>query len=198
MEHFYRDIKGWFDFDNVYLDMVSKHDDGAHFVEVGVFLGKSLSFLAVEIINSGKKIKLDAIDTWEGSSLEPYNMEQPEVVNNTLYDDFLKNIEPVKNHINIIKSDSVEASKLYENNSLDFVYIDASHHYEFIKADILAWLPKVKIGGYIGGHDFDPPSNKSGGIFGVHQAVTELFPNNYEVIHPVSWLHKKTEELNAV
>jgi cephalosporin hydroxylase len=163
--------------------MVTKHEDGAHFVEVGVFLGKSLSFLAVEIINSGKNIRLDAVDTFEGSP-------EKEVREKTLYDNFLQNIEPIKDYINVIKSDSVEAAKQYEDNSLDFVYIDASHHYEYVKADILAWLPKIKAGGYIGGHDYTPPGYPGGTIFGVYEAVNEIFPNDFELIG-VSWLHKK-------
>lgn len=191
MNHFYQNIHGWFDFQKTYTKMVNQHGDGAHFVEIGTFLGRSLSYLAVEIINSGKNIRLDAVDTWEGSPLEPFQQEQNEVMNKTLYDDFLKNIEPVKNHINVVKSDSVEASKLYEDESLDFIFIDASHHYEFVKADIQAWYPKLKKGGYIGGHDYDPPSRTPNGIHGVFQAVNEIFPGDFDVVDEVSWIHLK-------
>jgi cephalosporin hydroxylase len=191
MEHIHQNIKGWFDFEDIYKEMVDKHESGSHFVEVGVYLGKSLSYLAVEIINSGKNIKLDAVDTWEGSPLEPFNMEQEEVKNKTLYTDFLKNIEPIKDYINIVKSDSVEASKQYEDNSLDFVYIDASHHYELVKADILAWYPKIKVGGYIGGHDYVPGDT----VHGVHKAVSEIFPDDHEPRYSRhnagSWIHRK-------
>ena len=171
--------------------MVNQHEDGAHFVEIGTFLGRSLSYLAVEIINSGKNIRLDAVDTWEGSPLEPFQQEQNEVIDKTLYDDFLKNIEPVKDYINVVKSDSVEASKLYEDESLDFIFIDASHHYEFVKADIQAWYPKLKKGGYIGGHDYDPPSRTPNGIHGVFHAVNEIFPGDFDVVDEVSWIHLK-------
>jgi predicted O-methyltransferase YrrM len=67
--------------------------------------------------------------------------------------------------------DSLEASKLYANKSLDFVFIDASHEYEDIKNDIIHWLPKVKIGGILAGHDMVWP--------GVARAVSELIPNHY-------------------
>ena len=191
MNHFYQNIHGWFDFQKTYTKMVNQHGDGAHFVEIGTFLGRSLSYLAVEIINSGKNIRLDAVDTWEGSPLESCQQQQTEVMNKTLYDDFLKNIEPVKDHINVVKSDSVEASKLYEDESLDFIFIDASHHYEFVKADIQAWYPKLKKGGYIGGHDYDPPSRTPNGIHGVFQAVNEIFPGDFDVVDEVSWIHLK-------
>ena len=64
MKHFYQDIQGWFDFQDLYKDMVKKHDN-AKFVEVGAWKGKSTCFLAVEILNQKKKIKLDAIDSYE-------------------------------------------------------------------------------------------------------------------------------------
>jgi cephalosporin hydroxylase len=192
MEHFYNGIKGWFDFQNTYTRMVNEHGDGARFVEVGTYLGCSLAYLAVEIANSGKKIQLDAVDTWLGSPDEPYQQMEEEVKNGTLYDDFLRNIEPVKDYVNIIRNESVEAAKLYEDGSLDFVFIDASHHYEYVKADLDAWYPKIKKGGYIGGHDYVPPSFGPGGIYGVYEAVNELFPNDFQVVDNVSWIHQKT------
>jgi hypothetical protein len=67
MNHFYHTIHGWFDFEQVYSNMVNSHNDGAHFVEVGAFYGKSSAYMAVEIANSNKKIKFDVVDTWRGS-----------------------------------------------------------------------------------------------------------------------------------
>jgi predicted O-methyltransferase YrrM len=53
-----------------------------------------------------------------------------------------------------IKSYSWEASKNFEDNSVDFVFIDADHEYESVVKDIDSWLPKVKKGGIISGHDY--------------------------------------------
>ena len=82
---------------------------------------------------------------------------------------------------------------LYENNSLDFVLIDASHKYIDVKEDIISWLPKVKKGGYLIGDDYlgydkewwyksgdgkkDKILKKDGkvlGHFGVNSAVDEF------------------------
>lgn len=191
MEHFYQNIEGWFDFQNFYSKLVAEHNDGAHFVEVGVWKGKSLSYLAVEIINSGKKIRLDAVDTWEGSPLEHTHYNHPDVINKTLYERFLESTESIRGAFNIVRSDSVAAADLYENESLDVVYIDASHHYDFVKADILAWLPKVKRGGLLCGHDYVAPRGLAHENYDVHTVVNELFPNDFEITDGVTWVHKK-------
>ena len=41
------------------------------------------------------------------------------------------------------------------DHSLDFVFLDESHEYKDVKDDIEHWLPKVKIGGTLGGDDMN-------------------------------------------
>lgn len=155
IEHFYKEIgEDWFTYAPFYKQMVESFSDGAHFVEVGSWKGRSASYMAVEIHNSNKKIKFDCVDTWNGSN-EDFHQKDEAVVKNLLYEVFLKNTEPVKHIINPVKMTSVEASKLYSDESLDFVFIDACHEYECVKEDIKSWYPKIKKGGVIAGHDFN-------------------------------------------
>lgn len=68
---------------------------------------------------------------------------------------------------------SADAAQSIEDGSLDLVFIDADHSYEGVKADLAAWVPKVKADGWIGGHDYcntDPAYDFSG----VDRAVNEL------------------------
>lgn len=168
MEHFYQNIgEDWFTYPNLYRSVINKYGNNSHFVEVGSWKGRSASFMGVEIINSGLDIKFDCIDTWEGS-IEHQEMEI--VINKELYDIFLENTSPVKSVINPIRTTSLEASKLYEDNSLDFVFIDASHEYQDVLDDMNAWLPKIKNGGTIAGHDY--------GRYEVNLAVNEFFKTN--------------------
>jgi len=151
MKHFYQNIgEDWFTYSTFYSTVVENAENNAHFVEVGSWKGRSSVFMAVEIINSKKNIKFDCVDIWESS--DEY-LQYDSIVNNTLYEEFLENIKPVSNIINPIKKTSIEASKLYKDNSLDFVFIDACHSYECVKEDIINWYPKVKTGGIIAGHD---------------------------------------------
>lgn len=66
---------------------------------------------------------------------------------------------------------SQEATRHVPDGWADFVFIDAGHSYEAVKADIAAWAPKVREGGWLGGHDYHPAHP------GVIQAVDEAFPD---------------------
>jgi hypothetical protein len=192
MKHFYKNVPGHFNYENVYDDMIifTPPNSPEKYVEIGAWKGKSVSYAAVEIINSGKIITIDSVDTWEGSPGEPVLMNDDSVKNNTLYDEFIENIEPVKHVVNPIKMPSVEAAKQYADNSLFFVFIDGSHLYEAVKEDILAWLPKVKSGGFIGGHDIDQTEEFNG----VRAAVDEIIGvRNIKLYNKgwASWLHRK-------
>lgn len=182
MEHFYQNIgEDWFSYPQLYKRIVDNSQDGSHVVEVGSWKGRSAAFMSVEIINSNKKIKFDCVDTWKGSiEHETYDV----ITEEKLYDVFLSNIEPVKHIINPIRMTSIEASKLYKDNSLDFVFIDASHEYEDVKADILSWLPKVKIGGILAGHDYNT-------FEGVNRSVNEIFNINDLEISEYCYIYKK-------
>ena len=160
-------------------------EDGAHFVEVGSWRGRSTAYLAVNIANSGKNIKLDAVDTWRGSLDEEVHQKDPSVVNDTLYDEFLANMVPVKHIVNPVRMDSKEAVNLYKDNSLDFVMIDAGHDYESVKTDIENFLKKVRPGGMIAGDDHS--------IYfpGVQRAVGELLPEAHVFDNIGIWTYIK-------
>lgn len=72
----------------------------------------------------------------------------------------------------ILRLASADAASHVPDGSLDFVFIDADHSYEGCKADIQAWLPKLKPSGFISGHDYDHPDFPD---FGVKRAVDEIF-----------------------
>ena len=182
MEHFYQRVPGMFNFQDLYKRMVREAESPAHFVEVGAFLGKSASFMAVEIINSGKQIIFDVVDTFEGSPQVKEERKFTNEVTGDYYSQFLSNIKPACGYIRPFPMTSRLAAERYKILSLDFVYIDASHDYKSVQADINAWYPKVKPGGYIGGHDYR--SNCPG----VWRAVNERFGRGGVEQIGTSWL----------
>lgn len=57
--------------------------------------------------------------------------------------------------LHFLREDSTKAHQKIEEGALDWVYIDGNHTYEFVKKDLLNFYPKVKVGGYITGDDYD-------------------------------------------
>lgn len=168
MKHFYKKIEGWFNYPGIYSSMVNKFQDGAIFVEVGCWKGMSASYMAVEIANSNKKIDFYCVDGWWMGT----------------YEIFKSNTKRVKEYIKPLRMTSLEAAQTFNDQSIDFVFIDADHHYDNVKADIEAWYSKVKKGGVIAGHDYREARP------GVIQAVDEFCANNNFIaqIEKGSWI----------
>jgi predicted O-methyltransferase YrrM len=82
--------------------------------------------------------------------------------------------EKVRNYKNgmIMNMTTIEAAEKTPDATLDFVFIDADHSYPSCKIDMQKWLPKIKVGGYIIGHDCEVPS--------VKKAIQEVFGENYQ------------------
>lgn len=172
MEHFYQDIPGFFDFAGFYKEAVEQAPDGAKFVEVGAFLGKSTAFLAVEIVNSGKKIELHVVDTWA-----PAASDATCTLYGNLFERFCAKIDrpEFKGIVNIHRMYSHQAARRFEDGSLDLVWLDGDHSYRAVRLDIDSWHRKLKkpgalrAGGVLAGHDYYE--------LGVRQAVDERFEN---------------------
>jgi predicted O-methyltransferase YrrM len=182
MDHFYNTIgEDWFTYPGLYTQAVQQFAAGK-FVEVGSWKGRSAAFLGVEIINSGKPIQLYCVDTWKGSS-EHQDMHC--IKNDSLYSEFINNTKAIDSVIVPLRMPSLEAAMQFEDNSIDFVFLDASHEYEDIKADIEAWYPKVKPGGLFAGHDYEWD--------GVYRAVSEFTALHDKIISvsELCWITNK-------
>lgn len=157
MEHIYTQPQfgeDWFSYSGLYAEMVKLFPSGSHFVEIGSWKGKSSSYMAVEIANSEKSIQFDCIDPWPNWKPEG---EYFETTCENLYETFLTNIEPVKDYLNPIRATSMEVVNQYKDESIDFVFIDGNHEYEYVFNDIKHWISKIKSGGVLSGHDYHYP-----------------------------------------
>jgi len=146
--------------------------------EVGSFIGRST--------------ELFAMYCEEVYSIDPY-LSYSEVGNEHMSTAESKFLEMAKNYSNIkqIKKTSFEASKDFEDKSLDLVYIDAAHDYQSVKNDILTWAPKVKVGGYLCGHDYVNDQ--------ILKAVKELYPNEKILTYSdSSWCIKIKKEVKEI
>lgn len=148
-------IPGWFNFEDIYTDMVQSHKTGT-FVEVGAWLGRSTAYMG-QLLRDNPECMVDfyTVDTWKGSPGDHAFDGELEKHGGDVHDAFMENMEKcgVTEFVIPLRMDSVEASENFGDRALDFVFIDAGHDYGSFSADLRAWLPKVKVGGVIAGHD---------------------------------------------
>jgi hypothetical protein len=115
-------------------------------VEVGVEKGR----FAETLCKSG--LKIYAVDPW--TTYSGYGeRSMPEKVMNANYKMTRNRLAPYEN-CTIIRKFSADAAEMFEDNSLDFVYIDGNHGYKHVVEDLYEWSRKVRKGGAICGHDY--------------------------------------------
>lgn len=159
----WEDIPGWFGWRAAQEEAVRHFADGGRFVEVGSYLGRSLCSLAEVVRDSGRSIGILGVDTCQGSGPEgnqQINAHGPAVEfgGGTFAGLLHRNILACGfgGAVQLLISDSLSAATLFNDGSLDWVHIDARHDYDSVRADIAAWAPKVRPGGWLSGDDYHP------------------------------------------
>ena len=186
----HQSIDGWFNFEDIYTDMVQSHKTGV-FVEVGAWLGKSTAYMG-QLLRDNPDCMVDfyAVDTWKGSTGDSAFTGTLEQHGGDVYSVFTDNMKKcgVTEFVIPLRMSSVEAAKGFADSSVDFVFIDAAHDYDSVSADLRAWLSKVKVGGMIAGHDHSHPP--------IQQALKEQLPKaaRYKPVNKGdSWFWRKVE-----
>lgn len=119
----------------------------------GVEVGSWKGIYANQILRhwSGK---LYLVDVWKNLDIGVYSDQSNQFDYKNIIIDCIDNIKNHEDRCFMIRCDSKNAAELFDDESLDFVYIDANHKYEFVKEDISLWYPKVRKGGIVAGHDY--------------------------------------------
>ena len=171
MNHIVADFdEDWFNSPNVYKMLVENCRDDGKIVELGAWKGRSSAFLVVEAYNKSPKIEVHIVDTWGGNPLDGSQDQSADV-----YSKFTSNMSLLSIPYQAHRMTTNEAVKIFEDESLDAVFIDADHSYEAVKLDIKNWMPKIRKGGILAGHDY------SSAWLGVIRAVDEIFPEAQKI-----------------
>jgi hypothetical protein len=175
IDHYYHSLEGWFNMEQQYLELLDATPEGGVFVELGCYKGKSTSFIGVEIHKRKRDINFFAVDSFQGAtnSTDANEIKAYEGISE-IEESYTYNVAPIGNKIKTIVSLTDEAAQYFNDEEIDVIFIDAGHSYEAVKADIEAWLPKMKPNGIMAGHDYKAWE-------GVNQAVTEVFGTPHKV-----------------
>lgn len=158
-------------------------------VEVGTFKGQ----FSKEIMNNWSGT-LYMVDVWRPLESEYDDSSNHGKYDGGVYNNAMENIKGFEDRAIMVRATSEISSNMFNDESLDFVYIDANHAYDYVVQDIKLWFPKVKKGGYLCGHDYlnlnwnddtNISENKKDkfiwstggvymGVFGVNPAVDEF------------------------
>ena len=139
-------------------------------VEIGTAIGTNASTLSNHI----PALKLYCVDAWKlydgmHDFKDAGKMYEYEIA-------AAARLNPLPDVI-IVKKFSMDAVKKFDDESLDFVYIDANHELPYVTEDIFYWAKKVKSGGIVSGHDY-LDEQRPDGFVQVKEAVhayTEAF-----------------------
>lgn len=143
------DIQGWFAHWEPMLKMIEANRF-TRCVEVGTWLGKSAIAVARLIALWGGT--LVCVDHWRGSASFPEEL-RPKIP--ASYTTFLKYLRRYKiKNVTTIREASPAAARHVSDGSVDFIYLDASHDGDSVRADLDAWWPKLRSGGIIAGDDY--------------------------------------------
>jgi len=151
---------------------------------VGAEIGVMDGVFSINMLEMKRDLKLFSIDPY--TMFNPYyrvdktGAKQHGFKSQKEWDDLYEQIkikfERYGNRSVLLRGTSISSSKIVEDESLDFVFIDANHLYKYVKEDILTWIKKIKTGGIISGHDYNKKDEHL--ILNVCKAVDEIFDKN--------------------
>lgn len=144
--------------------------------EIGVQRGNNL----FKILQEMPELEMYAVDIWSDKQVRfDGTTDLTDIKPNSAYQ-YVKS-KKIENpeRLHLIRDFSHQAYAKFNDKSLDFIFIDASHVYEDVKKDIELWYPKVKEGGMISGHDIN--------MKGVSKAVSESINDWSKAGHDNVW-----------
>jgi len=138
-------------------------------LKVGCEIGVAFGTHSEAILQNTKIKKLYSIDPYKhfDNYNDPMNLSQQHF--DALYYKVSKRLEVFDDRSALMRSTSIDASKTFNSNELDFVFIDSQHSYEAVSEDLEAWYEKIRSGGILSGDDYGNEWP------GVKKAVNEFF-----------------------
>jgi len=124
--------------------------------DVGAEIGVNMGVFAYHVLLPRQPSKLYLIDPWVyglQADVELDPTPEKQAFRDAEYQSVRGVFERYAN-VEILRMKSEEAFALFADESLDYVYIDGEHSSEAVTRDLMNYLPKVRVGGYLIGDDY--------------------------------------------
>lgn len=154
------------------IGLVATHPGTRRYVEIGGYEGGSVLTLGLRFLN--RDIDFYSVESFMGN-LSGTVDGQP-LPSRRKFSEHLARFPGLR--VNLVPGDSQLAAALFEDASVDCVFIDACHDTLAVLRDIDVWLPKIRPGGIIAGDDY--------GWDSVRTAVNQRFPSAN--VTPIGWV----------
>jgi predicted O-methyltransferase YrrM len=152
-------IEGWCSAEKAenFIDLIMETKPSLY-VEIGTYGGSSLVpvALTLKFLNKGHVVTIDPWDKAEAIRyFDPIKDEQhlnwwSRINYSYIYDSYLHNLKKygIENFVTTLKMTSEQATQ-HIPNEIDILYLDGNHTEYASLQDVLLYLPKVRVGGYI-------------------------------------------------
>jgi len=118
--------------------------------KIGAEVGVEQGLYSELICQKNPGVKLFCIDAW--TAYKGYRDHTGQAKLDSFYEITKERMKPY--NAELIRGFSLDVVNQFEDDSLDFVYIDANHEFVHVVEDIAAWERKVRVGGILAGHDY--------------------------------------------
>lgn len=163
---------------------------------IGAEIGVNRGATQVQLLDGLPGLELlYAVDPWEAYADYRNSLAAAKWRDQKTFDrafmSYLRRVLPYATRVFVMRAFSRDAARLIPGESLDFVFIDGNHFYEYVRRDIELWTAKVRPGGIVSGHDYLEES-PDGEKWGVIRAVREAFGEAVRLEpHYVWWADKR-------
>lgn len=190
----YEDVPGWInDADHIYEDISKEFEDGDIVAEIGSLLGQSACWMATLIKESNKKVNFYSIDLFwmiEQTFINLQHSNQP-----TSFKKYVKDIREfapdisildlvkhpisflgLEDYVEFITCDEKYAHRLFDDNTMKFLWIDGDHTGDTVFNNLVNFWPKIKSNGVIAGDDYIYPDVMKGvkKFISIYDDITEI------------------------
>lgn len=139
-------------------------------------IGCAEGFFSADILRWPNVKEFYMIDNWGTIENQFGDGSSPQDWHDKNYSNAMMRVNFAIEKVKVLRGISWDMAAHVKDESLDMVYLDACHTYECVKKDLEAWVPKVKKGGIVAGHDM---LNRA---YGVYDAVHEFTGGNFNII----------------